>query len=174
MKNWNWFINLTVIASLIILTFLMGCAETEREMRFPDRELPESVTIVIEDVPNGTTLNLAISTDYNELMDNYGNNVIIHNREEKNVVTEDYSKTIIFDSEEPNISVKLTCTEIESKNENSSNSVRLIVQFNGEGNFDKGNHDQRPPIALGTSMSLQSAFSRYDGTSKSWQYTPPD
>lgn len=174
MKNLNRFISHTFFASLLILPFLMGCAESEREIRFPDRELPESVSIVIEDVPKGATLNLAVSTDYNEYRNNFGNKVFIHNREEKYSVTEDFSKTIIFDSEEPSISVKLTCTEIESKNENSSNSVRLIVQFNGGGNFDRGNHDQRSPIALGTSMSLQSAFSRYDGTSKIWEYSPPD
>ena len=50
--------------------------------------------------------------------------------------------------------------------ENSSNSVRLIVRFNGDGNFDRGNHNQLlQPIELGAFINVQSVFSRYDGVS---------
>ena len=80
-------LRLAVFASLLTFPFLIGCAESEREIIFPDLELPESVTIVIEDVPKGTTLNLAVSTDYNIHRDNLGYTVIIHNKEEKYSVT---------------------------------------------------------------------------------------
>lgn len=174
MKKLNLFLRLAVFASLLTFPFLIGCAESEREIIFPDLELPESVTIVIEDVPKGTTLNLAVSTDYNIHRDNLGYTVIIHNKEEKYSVTEDFSKTIIFDSEEPSISVKLTCTKIDSINENSSNSVHLIVQFNGDGNFDRQNFNHKTPFELGTYISLQSLFSRHVGTSTRRVYSLPD
>ena len=173
MKKLNRFLSLTVFASLLTISFLIGCAETEREMIFPDTDLPESATVSL-DVPTGTTLKLLISTDYREEKDNLGNTVILHNSEKEYTVTQDFNKTILFDSEEPRISVKLTCTKIGSVPENSSNSVHLIIQFNGDGNFDRGNYNQVHPIEMGTFISLQSAFSRYEGTSKRWKYSPPE
>ena len=173
MKNLNQFLSFTVIAFLFTSLFLIGCAETEREMMFPDTDLPESATVSL-DVPTGAAFKLLISTDYRKERDNFGNSVIIHNNEKEYSVTQDFSETILFASEEPRISVKLTCTKIGSINKNSSNSVHLIIQLNGDGNFDRGNHDQMQPVELGTFMSLQSAFSRYDGTSIGWQYSPPD
>ena len=175
MKKLNQFLPLTILAFLFILPFLTGCAETEREMMFPDRELPESVTISIEDVSEGATLNLAISTDYKERRDNFGNKVIIHNNEEKYTVTENFSKTLpLIVPDERSLSVKLKCTAFESENDEGTDSLRLIIQFHGNGNFDNGNYNQVHPIELGTSINLQSAFSLYDGTSKSWEYLPPD
>ena len=173
MKKLNRFLRLTVFASLLIFPFLIGCAETEREMIFPATDIPESATVSL-DVPTDAAFKLLISTDYRKERDNFGNQVIVHNNEKEYSVTQDFSETILFATEEPRISVKLTCTKFEPINENSSNSVHLIIQFNGDGNFDRGNHDQMHPIELGTFMSLQSAFSRYEGTSIGWQYSPPN
>lgn len=165
MKKLNQFLKLTVFASLFILPFLTGCAETEREMMFLATDIPESATVTVE-VPAEAAFKLFISTDYRKEKDNFGNTVIIHNSEKEYSVTQDFSETISFDSEEPRISVKLTCTKIDSMSENSSNSVRLIVQFNSDGNFDRGNHNHLlQPIKLGSFINVQSAFSRYEGVS---------
>ncbi|MDE0483190.1 MAG: hypothetical protein OXI67_11465 [Candidatus Poribacteria bacterium] len=165
MKKLNQSLKLTVFVFLFTLPFFTGCAETEREMMFPDTDLPESATVTVE-VPAEAVFNLIISTDYREERDNFGNKVIIHNNEKKYSVTQDFSETFSLDSEEPHISVKLTCTKIDSMSNNSSNSVRLIVQFNGDENFDRGNHNQLlQPIELGSFINVQSAFSRYDGVS---------
>ena len=164
MRKLNQFLKLTVLVSLFTLPFLISCAETERELNFPNTDLPESATVTIE-VPTEVTFKLIISTDYREERDNFGNKAIIHNTEKEYSVTQDFSETISFDSEEPRISVKLTCTEIGSIDENTANSVHLIVQFNGDGYFDRGNHNHKQPIELGSFISLQSTFSRYDGVS---------
>ena len=164
MKKLNIVFSFTAFAFLLISSFLTGCAEGERELMSPDRDLPESVTIIVE-APAEAAFKLVISTDYREEKDNFGNKVVIHNNEKEYAVTQDFSETFSLDSEEPHISVKLTCTNIDSMNDNSSNSVRLIVQFNGEGNFDRGNHNQVLPIELGAFINVQSAFSRYDGAS---------
>ncbi len=173
MKKLNRILRLTVFVSLFTVPFLMGCAETERGMIFPDKDIPESATVSL-DVPKGAAFKLLISTDYREEKDNFGNTAIIHNSEKVYNVTQDFKKTILFDSEEPGISVKLTCTKIDSINENSSNSVHLIVRFNGDGNFDRGNHNHVYQIELDSSISLQSAFSRYNGTTRRWEYSFPD
>lgn len=165
MKKMNQFLPLTILIFLFTLPFLTGCAETEREMMFPDTDIPESATVTVE-VPAESEFKLLISTDYRNDRDNFGDKVIIHNNEEKYSVTQDFSETFSLDTEDPHISVKLTCTKIDSMNENSSNSVRLIVQFNGDGNFDRGNHNQLlQPIELGSFINVQSAFSQYDGVS---------
>ncbi|MCE2399527.1 hypothetical protein J4G08_01425 [Candidatus Poribacteria bacterium] len=164
MKKLNPFLSFIVIVFLLTFPFLIGCSEGDREMMFPNTDIPESVTVTVE-APAEAAFNLIISTDYREEKDNFGNKVIIHNNEKNYSVTQDFRETIFFDSEEPRISVKLTCTKIDSINENSSNSVHLIVQFNGDGNFDRGNHNHRQPIELGSFISVQSTFSRYDGVS---------
>ena len=164
MRKLNQFLKLTVLVTLFTLPFLTGCAETEREMMFPATDPPESVTVTIE-VPTEAAFKLIISTDYRDEKDNFGNKVVMHNSEKEYSVTQDFKETISFDSEEPRISVELTCTKIGSTNENSANSVHLKVQFNGDGNFDRGNHNHKQPIALGSFISLQSTFSRYDGVS---------
>ena len=164
MKKSYQFLKLTVFVSLFTLPFLTGCAETEREMMFPNTDLPESATVTVK-VPAEAAFKLIISTDYREERDNFGNKVIIHNNEKEYTVTQDFSETVSFDSEEPRISVKLRCTKIDSIDENSANSVHLFVQFNGDGNFSRGNHNHRQPIDLGSFISLQSAFSKYDGVS---------
>lgn len=167
MKKMNPFFKITFFVSLFTLPFLIGCAETDREMMFPDTDIPESVTVMIKDVPEGAEFELNISMDYSEHKDNFGSPVIVynHNYMEKYFVTQDFSETMLFDSEEPRISVKLTCTMVDPINENSASSVHLIVQFNGDGNFDRGNHNLMQPIKLGSFISVQSAFSRYDGVS---------
>ncbi len=164
MRKLNQFLKLTVLVSLFTLPFLISCAETEREMMFPATDLPESATVTIE-TPTEAAFKLIISTDYRKEWDNFGNKVIIHNSEKEYTVTQDFSETISFDSEEPRISVKLTCTKIGSIDENSGNSVHLKVQFNGDGNFDRGNHNHKQPIELGSFISVQSTFSQYDGVS---------
>lgn len=158
------FLILIAFASLLTLSFLTGCAETEREMMFPNTDLPESATVTVEATAEAE-FKLIISTDYRKEKNNFGGNVIIHNTEKEYTVTQDFSDTIYFDAEEPRISVKLTCTNIDSINENSANSVRLIVQFNGDGNFHSGNHNHNQPIELGSFINVQSAFSRYEGVS---------
>lgn len=162
MKKLNYILSFTVF--LLIPLLFTGCSEGERVMMFPDADLPESVTVTI-DAPAGAAFKLVISTDYREERDNFGKKVVIHNNEKEYSVTQDFSETFSLNSEDPHISVKLTCTKIDSMNDNSSKSVRLIVQFNGDGNFDRGNHNQVLPIQLGAFINVQSAFSRYDGTS---------
>lgn len=158
------FFKLTVLFTLFTLCFLTGCTDAEREIMFSNTDLPESATVTIE-VPTEAAFKLIISTDYRKEWDNFGNKVIIHNSEKEYTVTQDFNETISFDSEEPRISVKLTCTKMGSIDENSATSVHLIVEFNGDGNFDRGNHNHKIPIELGSFINVQSAFSRYDGVS---------
>ncbi|MDE0086154.1 MAG: hypothetical protein OXU23_10610, partial [Candidatus Poribacteria bacterium] len=66
MKKLNQSLKLTVFVSLFTLPFLIGCAETEREIMFPNLDLPESVTVMIKDVPEGAAFNLNISTNYSK------------------------------------------------------------------------------------------------------------
>lgn len=165
MKRLNQFLSFTIFVFLLISPLFTGCAETESGMIFSDTDIPESATVTVE-APAEAEFKLLISTDYREEKDNFGNTVIIHNNEKKYSVTQDFSETFSLDSEDPHLSVKLTCTKIDSMSENSSNSVRLIVQFNGDGNFDRGNHNQLlQPIEEGSFINVQSAFSRYDGVS---------
>ena len=169
MYKMNQFLILIAFASLFTLFFLTGCAETEREIMFPNTDLPESATVTVE-ATTEAEFKLIISTDYRKEKNNFGKNVIIHNSEKEYAVTQDFSETIYFDSEEPRISVNLTCTNIDSINDNSGNSVHLIVQFNGDGNFHRGNHNHNQPIELGSFINVQSVFSRYDGVSYRIEY----
>ncbi len=164
MNKMNQFFILIAFASLLTLPFLTGCAETEREMMFPNTDLPESATVIVEATAEAE-FKLIISTDYRKEKNNFGGNVIIHNSEKEYAVTQDFSETIYFDSEEPRISVKLTCTNIDSIDDNSGNSVHLIVRFNGDGNFRRGNHNHNQPIELGSFINVKSAFNRYEGVS---------
>ena len=69
MRKLNQFLKLTVLVSLFTLRLIIGCAETEREMMFPNTDLPESTTVTIE-VPTEAVFNLIISTDYRKEKDN--------------------------------------------------------------------------------------------------------
>ena len=167
MKKLNIVFSFTAFAFLLISPFLTGCAEGERELMSPNTDLPESVTITVE-APAEAAFKMVISTDYRTEKDNFGNEVILRNDEKEYAVTEDFNKTLLLDSEEPRISVKLKCTAFESDSGKKSDSVRLVVKFNGEGNFDFGNHDQVHIFSQNTLISLQSSFSRYGGSKKSF------
>lgn len=174
MKKLNPSLKLTVFVFLFTLPFLIGCAETDRVMRFPNLELPESATVSL-DVPTGAEFKLLISYDYRKEKDNFGSTVIIHNKEKEYSVTQDFRETIFFDSEEPRLSVKLKCTEPGFGSEKDSDSLRLIVHFNGEGHFSQGNHDKVYPFKLDTLIGIQTSFSRYDGISQRIKFsTDPD
>ncbi len=62
MNKVNPFSRITFFASLFTLPFMMGCADTEREMIFPNKDLPESATVSL-DVPKGAAFKLLISTE---------------------------------------------------------------------------------------------------------------
>lgn len=167
MKKLNQSLKLTVFVFLFTLPFLIGCAETEREIMFPNLDLPESVTVMIKDVPEGAAFNLNISTNYSKHKSNFGDTVFICNYNEEYVVTQNFNKTFPLEAEEPTIALDLICTHVGPMSEDSSNSIRLIVRFNGEGNFDKGNHNEVHPFEVDTTVSVVSIFSRYDGTTRS-------
>ena len=69
MKKLNIVFSFTAFAFLLISPFLTGCAEGERELMFPDRDLPESVTITVE-APAEAAFKMVISTDYKTEKDN--------------------------------------------------------------------------------------------------------
>ena len=167
MKKLNQSLKLTVFVSLFILPFLIGCAETDRVMRFPNLELPESVTVMIKDVPEGAAFNLNISTNYSKHRGNFGNTVYIYNYNKEYTVTQNFNKTFPLATEEPTIALDLICTHVGPISEDIANSIRLIVRFNGEGNFDKGNHNEVHPFEVDTTISVVSIFSQYDGTTRS-------
>ena len=79
MKKLNQSLKLTVFVFLFTLPFLIGCAETDRVMRFPNLELPESATVSL-DVPTGTEFKMLISTDYRKEKSNFGSTVITHEK----------------------------------------------------------------------------------------------
>ena len=167
MRKSNQFLSFTVIAILVTSSFFIGCSERDREMRFPHTDIPESVTVMIKHVPAGASFNLDISTDYSQYKDNLGAIVIVHNYSEEYTVTQNFNKTFPLEAEEPTIDLGLICTHVGPVSEDSSNSVRLIVRFNGDGNFYRGNHNEVLSVAVGTTINVRSTFSRYDGTSKS-------
>ena len=111
MKKLNIVFSFTTFVFLLISFFLTGCAEGERELMSPDRDLPESVTITVE-APAEAAFKIVISTDYRTEKDNFGNEVILPNDEKEYAVTEDFNKTLLLDSKEPRISLKLKCTSV--------------------------------------------------------------
>lgn len=166
MKNLNQWLSIVVIVFLFSSFFLIGCSEWNREMMFPDLDLPDSVTVMIQDIPEGAAFKLSISTDYTKYTSTFGNSRTIHHYNEKYGVTENFNKTFELETEEPTLALDLICTHLGTTSEDESNSIRLIVRFNGDGNFDKGNHNDLHPIEVGTTIHLLSAFSRYEGTSR--------
>lgn len=167
MRKSNQFLSFTMITFLFTLSFLIGCSEGERELMFPDTDIPDSVTVTVEDVPEGSVFNLDISTDYRKYKDNLGSIVIDYNYNEKYTVSKNFSKTFPLEVEEPAIAVGLLCTHVGSASKNDLDTIRLIVRFNGDGNFDKGNHNEIHPFEVGTTINVLSTFSRYEGTSQS-------
>ena len=193
----NKFFRFTLLVFLFALPFLIGCGEDESDMAFPNLDLPDSVTVTVE-VPAGAAFDLAVSSDYREERDDLGNRFIVHNKEQKYSFTEDFSQTFplvdsdvfpLVDPEERYFSVKLKCTALESESDEDTDSFRLIIKFNGEGNFDEGNRDRTfststQPISIeslentknpddipgffevGTLINVRTIFSRYNGISK--------
>ena len=195
----NQFFSFTVLVFLFSLLFLIGCGEDERYMRFPNLDLPDSVTVTVE-ASAGAAFDLAVSSDYREEKDEIGNKLIIHNTEQKYSFTENFSQTFplvdsgtfpLVDPDERHFSVKLKCTALESGSDEDTNSLSLIIKFNGEGNFDEGNRDRTystQPISTESIVDLldnteniddlpgffevdilinaQTIFSRYNGIRK--------
>ena len=204
----NQFFSWTALVFLFMLSFLIGCGE-DREMHSPDLDLPDSVTVTIE-VPAGAAFDLAVSGDFREEYNFRGERSIVHNKEQKYSFTENFSQTFslvdssevfpLVDPEERYFSVKLKCTALESESDEDTASLRLIVKFNGDGNFDKGNRDKtffletentltedelqedeledfedhlkdRPSyFSLGKIIGVQITFSRYDGLGSSGNF----
>ena len=204
----NKFFRFTLLVFLFALPFLISCGE-DREMHFPDLDLPDSVTVTVE-VPAGAAFDLAVSGDFREEYNFRGERSIVHNTEQEYSFTEDFSQTFslvdssevfpLVDPEERYFSVKLKCTALESESDEDTASLRLIVKFNGDGNFDKGNRDKtffletentltedelqedeledfedhlkdRPSyFSLGKIIGVQITFSRYDGLGSSGNF----
>ena len=201
----NQFFSFAVIVFLFTSPFLIGCGEDERYMAFPNLDLPDSVTVTIE-APAGAAFDLAVSSDYREEKDDLGNRLIVHNTEQEYSFTENFSQTFplvdsetfpLVDPDERYFSVKLKCTALESESDENTGSIHLIIKFNGEGNFDKGNRDRTfstQPISpesvedlfenteniddiniddisgffeVGRLINVLTIFSRYNGISKS-------
>lgn len=146
----NKFFIWTTLVFLSTFSFLIGCGE-DRKMHFPDLDLPDSVTVTVE-APAGAAFDLAVSGDFSEEYDFRGERSIVHNKEQKYSFTEDFSQTFslvdssevfpLVDPDERYFSVKLKCTALESESDEDTDSFRLIIKFNGDGNFDKGNRDK--------------------------------
>lgn len=146
----NKFFRFTLLVFLFTPSFLIGCGE-DREMRFADLDLPDSVTVTVE-APAGAAFDLAVSGDFKEEYDFRGASSIVHNTEQKHSFTENFSQTFslvgsseafpLVDSEERHFSVKLKCTAFESESDEDTDSFRVIIKFNGDGNFDKGNREK--------------------------------
>ena len=195
----NKFFRFTLLVFLFALPFLISCGE-DREMHFPDLDLPDSVTVTVE-VPAGAAFDLAVSGDFREEYNFRGERSIVHNTEQEYSFTEDFSQTFslvdssevfpLVDPEERYFSVKLKCTALEFESDEDTASLRLIIKFNGEGNFDEGNRDRTfstQPILIesledslentknlddipgffevGTLINVRTIFSRYNGISK--------
>ena len=196
----NKLFRLILLVILFTTSFLIGCGE-DREMHCPDIDLPDSVTVTVE-VPVGAAFDLAVSGDFREETDFRGVKSIVHNKEQNYSFTENFSQTFslvdsseifpLVDPDERYFSVKLECTALESKSDENSDSLRLLIKFNGDGNFDRGNLDQmylqqsanlptddelirdfgKDPndwpkfFKLGTLINSRTVFSRYDCTSR--------
>ncbi|MDE0483189.1 MAG: hypothetical protein OXI67_11460 [Candidatus Poribacteria bacterium] len=175
MKKLNQFLNFTFLVLLFTSPLLVGCGEGEREIMFPD--LPQSVTVKIEDVPEGAMFKLNIPTDptaYSKHKNNLDETVIAYNDTEEYTVKQTFNKTFPLETEKPNFVLDLICTYVDPISENSSNSIGLTVQFNGEGSFNKGNHSKVYPFEVGTTIIVVSTFSQYDGISSFVRcFTPP-
>jgi hypothetical protein len=171
---------------LFILVFLMGCSEGH-DMRFPDLDLPDSVTVMVE-ASTGASFDIFVSSDYREEGDDLGNRFIVHNSEHTDAFTGNFSQTFslvdseifpLVDPDERRFSVQLKCNMFEPVSKEDNGSFRLIIRFNGEGNFDDGNYDEtyflestneplhEPNVfQLNDLIGVRIIFSRYDGISQ--------
>ena len=181
----NSFFSWTALVFLFASPFLSGCGEDERErfMAFPNLDLPHSVTVTVE-ATAGAAFDLAVSSDYREERDDLGNKFIVHNTEQKYSFTENFSQTFplvdsaafpLVDPDERYFSVQLKCTALESESDEDAASLRLIIKFNGDGNFDEANRDitfstqalsPESKFEVGTVINVQNIFSKYNGNSK--------
>ena len=182
----------------------MGCGE-DRVMHFPELDIPDSATLTVE-AAAGTAFDLAVSGDFREETDFRGVSSIVHNKEQKFSFTGTFSQTFslvdssevfpLVDPDERYFSVKLKCTALESESDEDTDSFRLIIKFNGDGTFDKGNRDITystqsisieslqdslentenlddipASFQVGTVIDIQTIFSRYNGIRKSGKET---
>lgn len=177
----------------------MCCGENKSDMAFPNLDLPDSVTVTVE-APDGAAFDLSVSSDYSEEKDEIGRIFIVHNTDQKSSFTDNFNQTFpLVDSEafplvnpdERYFSVQLKCTAFEPESDENTDSFRLIVKFNGDGNFDEGNRDRTfstqqisdeslsdtlensknpddipSSFKVGTVINLRTIFSRYNGISK--------
>ena len=157
----NKFFIWTALVFLSIFAFLIGCGE-DREMHFPDLDLPDSVTVTVE-APAGAAFDLAVSGDFREEYNFRGERSVVHNKEQNYSFTENFSQTFslvdssevfpLVDPDERYFSVKLKCTALESESDEDTNSFHLIIKFNGDGNFDKGNSDKTFFLATANTLA---------------------
>lgn len=175
-QYFNQFFSWTALVFLFALSFLIGCGEDERRMAFPNLDLPDSVTVTVE-APAGAAFDLAVSSDYREERDDLGNRLIVHNSEQTDAFTENFSQTFslvdsetfpLVDPDERYFSVKLKCTALESESDENTSSIHLIIKFNGDGNFDEGNRDRTystQPISSESEEDLLDNVENIDGMS---------
>ena len=140
---------LTVLCVVFTLVFLMGCGE-DRYMAFPDIDLPDNVTVTVE-TSTGMSFDIFVSSDYRQERDELGNRIIIHNGEQVDAFTGNFNQTYslidsetfpLVDPDERHFSVQLKCNKFEPVSQEDTGSFRLILKFNGEGDFDNGNYDE--------------------------------
>lgn len=158
----NQFFSWTALVFLFALPFLTGCGEEDRKMHFPDLDLPDSVTVTVE-APASAAFDLAVSGDFREEVDFRGVGSIVHNTEQEYSFTENFSQTFslvdssevfpLVDSDERYFSIKLKCTAFEPGSDEDTDSFRLIIKFNGDGNFDRGNRDKTFFLATANTLA---------------------
>lgn len=137
---------LTVLCVLFTLVFLIGCGE-DRYMAFPDIDLPDNVTVTVE-ASTGMSFDIFVSSDYRQERDELGNRIIVHNSEQVDAFTGNFSQTFslvdsetfpLVDPDERQFSVQLKCNMFEPVSKEDTGSFHLIIKFNGE---DDGNYDE--------------------------------
>lgn len=142
----NVLFSLTVLCVLFTLVFLMGCGE-DRYMRFPNLNLPDNVTVTVE-ASTGMSFDIFVSSDYRQERDELGNRIIVHNSEQVDAFTGNFSQTFslvdsetfpLVDPDERQFSVQLKCHKFEPVSKEDTGSFHLIIKFNGE---DDGNYDE--------------------------------
>ncbi len=124
----------------------MGCGE-DRYMAFPDIDLPDNVTVTVE-ASTGMSFDIFVSSDYRQERDELGNRIIVHNSEQVDAFTGNFSQTFslvdsetfpLVDPDERKFSVQLKCNMFEPVSKEDTGSFHLIIKFNGE---DDGNYDE--------------------------------
>lgn len=145
----NKLFRLILLVILFTASFLIGCGE-DRYMKFPDIDLPDNVTLTVE-ASTGMSFDIFVSSDYRQERDELGNRIIVHNSEQVDAFTGNFSQTYslvdsetfpLVDPDERHFSVQLKCNLFEPVSKEDTGSFHLIIKFNGEGNFDDGNYDK--------------------------------